>query len=72
MSGAELRAWRDARGWSQAALASRLHVHVQTISKWERDERAIPPFLYLALQALRDSGEDGVDLLRRERIAETS
>lgn len=52
MTPTELRAWRKQAGLSQAGLASLLGVDVMTVSRWERGEREIPPFLHLALRAL--------------------
>lgn len=49
MQPAELQAWRERRGISQAQLARDLDVDVMTISRWERGERAIPSLLRLAL-----------------------
>jgi transcriptional regulator with XRE-family HTH domain len=53
MNGQELRAWRER--WlvdSQAELARLLGVHINTVSGWERNVQAIPPFLPLALETL--------------------
>ena len=52
----KLRKWRKANGYSQSQLAKVLQVHVMTISKWERGERAIPPFLELALKSVPVKG----------------
>jgi DNA-binding transcriptional regulator YiaG len=52
VSGDELRAWRDRNGVSQRQLAVQLEVDVMTISRWEREVQAIPPFLPLALETL--------------------
>ena len=52
MSGGELRAWRLERGLTQQVMAERLGVDAQTVSRWERDERPMPPFLGLALVGL--------------------
>lgn len=53
----ELKQWRDKHGWGQQELAERLGVHLQTVSKWERDVQAIPPYLELALKTVeRESG----------------
>lgn len=37
---------------TQAELAARLEVDVMTISRWERGERAIPPYLKFALDGI--------------------
>jgi transcriptional regulator with XRE-family HTH domain len=58
VSGADLKAWRDARGWTQERLAEALScdgvppVSPNTVARWERDERRPPPYLRLALERL--------------------
>lgn len=52
MTPAELQTWRQKAALSQSGLAALLGVHVMTVSKWERGERAIPTFLHLALKQL--------------------
>lgn len=52
MSGDELKARREALGLDQAGLATRLGVHMRTISKWEREVHAVPEMAALALQVL--------------------
>lgn len=52
----DLKQWREKQGYSQAALANALGVHVMTISKWERGIREIPAFLNLALRAIEIEG----------------
>lgn len=54
----ELRAWRAANGYSQARLAKALGVASMTVTRWEMEIRAIPPFLHLALKAL-EGGDAG-------------
>jgi transcriptional regulator with XRE-family HTH domain len=53
MDAKELKRWRARQGLSQAKLAAELGVHVMTVSKWEQGQRRIPPFLGLALEALK-------------------
>lgn len=53
MIGSELKDWRDSRNLLQGELAEMLGVHEMTISKWEREAQAIPPFLHLALKCLK-------------------
>jgi len=53
MTGAQLKAKREQIGLTQSQLAKALGVNVGTISRWERDAREIPPYLELALQALK-------------------
>jgi len=52
----ELKNWRETNGYSQAALAKKLGVAVMTVSRWETGTRSIPPFLHLALSALKMEG----------------
>lgn len=40
---------------TQAELAKRLGVDANTLARWERGERAIPPYLVLALRQLSAS-----------------
>ena len=48
----ELKKWRDKNNFTQAELATKLEVAINTISRWETGERAIPSFLKLALKAI--------------------
>lgn len=43
---------RLALGLKQIELAARLGVHEITVSRWERGQVPIPPFLHLALWAI--------------------
>lgn len=54
LSGDELRARRKALGLSQARLAAKLHVHTNTVARWERGELVIehPNMILLALDEL--------------------
>jgi transcriptional regulator with XRE-family HTH domain len=52
MTGNELREWRRDRVLDQQDLADLLGVHLQTVSKWERNVQTIPPFLELALRTV--------------------
>lgn len=52
MTGAKLKTWRERKGLQQCELAQLLGVHAMTVSKWEREVQAIPPFLTLALETL--------------------
>lgn len=54
MTPAELQQWRRQADLSQSDLAFLLGVHRFTISKWERGDREIPPYLHLALKALKE------------------
>ncbi len=52
----ELKRRRENLGMTQQQLADLLGVNQMTVSRWERDERGIPPYLHLALQTIeRDS-----------------
>ena len=42
MTGAELRAWREARGWSQETMQKRTGYHQSQLSRWERGEAGRP------------------------------
>ena len=59
----ELLSRRRALGLSQAELATRLGVATNTVARWERGERAIPPYLQLALQVIEiatPAGDAGI------------
>ncbi len=53
MNPEQLKAWRNALGWSQWKLAKMLRVHRRTISAWEHGRQSSPPFLALALNELK-------------------
>jgi len=52
----ELKKWREEHNYSQSQLAKALGTHVMTVSQWERNIRAIPTFLHLALRCLELEG----------------
>lgn len=56
MRGQELKTWRVDNGYSQSQLAKVLGVITLTVSRWEREDREIPPFLHLALKSLPKKG----------------
>ena len=56
MKANELKKWRIENGYSQSNLAKTLGVITLTISRWEREDREIPPFLHLALKSLPKKG----------------
>ena len=58
MLSAELQSWRKQNGYSQSQLAKALGVITITVSRWERGEREIPPYLHLALKSLRRRGTE--------------
>jgi transcriptional regulator with XRE-family HTH domain len=56
---AALKAWREARGWTQDQMAEALSADPEqpkvtrvTIGRWERGESTPPPYLSLALERL--------------------
>jgi len=53
MTPQELKQWRYDNGYSQSQLAKELGVITITVSRWERGERELPPFLHLALTSLK-------------------
>ena len=52
MDGSELRRRRERLRMTQEQLARELGVAPNTVARWERGERSIPPHLALALNAL--------------------
>ena len=56
VTGAELRAWREARGLSQSAFARMVGVRQPTVSRWETGQLQPPRFLALALERLDSEG----------------
>lgn len=54
VTGAELKAWRQARGLSQADLGRKLHVKAQTVYRWEAGKRSISDMTALAITGLRE------------------
>ena len=58
MTGDELRNKREELGMTQEQLAVALGVAPNTVARWERGERNIPPYLSLALQTVeRERGK---------------
>jgi transcriptional regulator with XRE-family HTH domain len=58
MEADELKRRREQLNLTQEQLAGALSVHVMTVSRWERGERAIPPHLPLALETVeREHGK---------------
>jgi transcriptional regulator with XRE-family HTH domain len=52
MEGKQLRQFRVLHGLTQADLAKMLQTTGNTVARWERGERSIPPHLELALKGL--------------------
>lgn len=48
----QLKEWRERHSLTQDGLAELLKVAKNTVSRWERGDRAIPEYLELALEAL--------------------
>ncbi len=65
-----LKKWRMEHGYTQTTLAQALESHPMTISKWERGEREIPKFLYLALRYLELKGGGLTEKGNRKRKGE--
>jgi DNA-binding XRE family transcriptional regulator len=61
MEGEELKKWRWLYKLTQLELAKHLKVERVTIARWEVGIRAIPPFLFLALEALENRLMKGGD-----------
>jgi DNA-binding transcriptional regulator YiaG len=59
MTGQELKEWRRKWGLTQEGLAQRLRVIKVTVARWETGTRAIPSFLFLALEALENRMQKG-------------
>ena len=55
MTGDELREKRQSLGMTQEQLAAELKVAANTVARWERGERSIPPYLDLALESIERS-----------------
>jgi DNA-binding transcriptional regulator YiaG len=53
LSAQDLIGWRMRMRLSRADLAHELNVDPSTVKRWERSERAIPPYLHLALDSLQ-------------------
>jgi transcriptional regulator with XRE-family HTH domain len=59
MTGAELRALREAHGLTQAALARALHVPRQTVYRYEHGRRISAPMAELIRRVLKDAEAKG-------------
>lgn len=61
MNGVDLQKRREGLGMSREELATALQTTAVTVWRWENDERAIPPYLDLALQTVeRNSKKSGL------------
>jgi len=52
MTGEELKEKRKSLGYTQEEFAKKLMVATNTVARWEREERAIPPYLPMALSTI--------------------
>lgn len=52
MTGAEFIAWREMLGISRAEACRRLGIHPNSVTVWEKGERAIPMTVALACTAV--------------------
>jgi transcriptional regulator with XRE-family HTH domain len=52
VNGKELKEYREKIGLTQEQLAGALKVASNTVSRWERDDRSIPPYLFLAIETI--------------------
>lgn len=52
MTGKELKEYREKIGLTQEQLSEALQVASNTVSRWEREDRAIPPYLPLAIETI--------------------
>jgi DNA-binding transcriptional regulator YiaG len=66
MTGDELRKAREDLGMTQEQLAKTLGIASNTVARWERNERSIPPYLYLALQTVEREQEKGKSIRSRK------
>lgn len=67
MKGRELRRWRERQFLSQAALASLLDVHVNTIANWENNRSRVPGAMHLTLEAIEQQRARLVRELNRKK-----
>ena len=52
----KLKKWRHKNDYSQSQLATVLGVKTITVSRWERGDREISPYLHLALKSIKKKG----------------
>ncbi len=62
MTSLELKQWRHKNNYSQSQLAEALGVITMTVSRWERGETEISPFLDLGLKSRKEG--DGIKVGR--------
>ena len=66
MKGKELKTWRTKHNLTQLELAHYLHVERVTVARWELEIRAIPSFLFLALEAIENRLMKGGEKVKRK------
>jgi DNA-binding transcriptional regulator YiaG len=59
MEAEELKRWREALEMSRDELARELQTSSVTVWRWENGERAIPPYLSLALETIKRQRKKG-------------
>jgi transcriptional regulator with XRE-family HTH domain len=52
----DLKTWRKKNGYSQSQLAEVLGIATLTVSRWERGDREIPPYLHITLKCVKKKG----------------
>jgi DNA-binding XRE family transcriptional regulator len=67
----ELVEWRKQNGYSQITLGKALGVTTITVYRWEKEMRAIPSFLHLALNYLELKGGEAKKV-KRQDVPKTS
>lgn len=67
MTGDELKSKRLEMDLTQDQLALELGVDRNTVARWERSERTIPPYLALALKCLPQVTGDKTETLVKNR-----
>ncbi len=67
----EVLNWRKKNGYSQITLGKALGVSTITVYRWEKDMRAIPSFLHLALKYLELKG-GSTKIVKRKDVPKTS
>ena len=57
MKGRTLKRHRKSLGWTQERLGEVLGVHMESISRWERNAQAVPKVVALAVELLEREKE---------------
>jgi DNA-binding transcriptional regulator YiaG len=56
VSGADIKAWRDAIGLSAAEFGRRLGVSQQAVAAWETEENPVPPMVEKFKRQIDENG----------------